>query len=105
MSWVNFSRNLILAYQSIGVVFGDLSASPLYVFRGIFDGKMEKHLNEETIFSALSLIFWTIKLIPLLKYIVIVLSADDNGEGILRPDITYQILHSPDVYFVFTILS
>lgn len=81
LSWVNLSRNLLLAYQSLGVVYGDLSTSPLYVYTSIFIGKLEKHQNEDAIFGAFSLIFWTITLIPLLKYIFILLSADDNGEG------------------------
>ncbi|KAI4350414.1 hypothetical protein L6164_004872 [Bauhinia variegata] len=80
-SWVNLSRNLILAYQSFGVVYGDLSTSPLYVYRSTFEGKVKKHHDEETIFGAFSLIFWTLTLIPLLKYVFTVLSADDNGEG------------------------
>lgn len=81
LSWVNLSRNLLLAYQSVGVVYGDLSTSPLYVFTSIFNGKLQKHQNEDAIFGAFSLIFWTLTLIPLLKYVFIVLSADDNGEG------------------------
>ncbi|KAI9120739.1 hypothetical protein K1719_007772 [Acacia pycnantha] len=82
LSWVNLSRSLILAYQSFGVVYGDLSTSPLYVFKSIFGGKtLQKYHDEETTFGAFSLIFWTLTLIPLLKYVFIVLSADDNGEG------------------------
>lgn len=80
-SWVNLSRNLILAYQSFGVVYGDLSTSPLYVFKSTFIRKLDYHHNEDAIFGAFSLIFWTITLIPLLKYVLVVLSADDNGEG------------------------
>ncbi|XP_022739219.1 potassium transporter 4-like isoform X2 [Durio zibethinus] len=75
------SRNLILACQSLGVVYGDLSTSPLYVYSSTFIGKLENHQNEEAIFGAFSLIFWTLTLIPLLKYVFILLSADDNGEG------------------------
>jgi KUP system potassium uptake protein len=82
LSWVNLSKNLILAYQSFGVVYGDLSTSPLYVFPSIFKGKMRTHLNEDAIFGAFSLIFWTLTLIPLLKYVFILLSADDSGEGV-----------------------
>ncbi|KAJ8561242.1 hypothetical protein K7X08_027432 [Anisodus acutangulus] len=78
---VNISRNLVLAYQSLGVVYGDLSTSPLYVYRSIFDGKLQDYQTPEALFGAFSLIFWTITLIPLLKYVFIVLSADDNGEG------------------------
>ncbi|WVZ08690.1 hypothetical protein V8G54_022036 [Vigna mungo] len=81
LSWVNLSRNLILAYQSFGVVYGDLSTSPLYVFTSAFRGKLLDHHDEETIFGTFSLIFWTLTLIPLLKYVFILLSADDNGEG------------------------
>ncbi|BBH09572.1 K+ uptake transporter 3 [Prunus dulcis] len=81
LSWVNLSRNLILAYQSLGVVYGDLSTSPLYVYTSTFIGKLQNHNNEEVIFGAFSLIFWTLTLIPLLKYVFILLSADDNGEG------------------------
>ena len=83
LSWVNLSRNLLLAYQSFGVVYGDLSTSPLYVFTSTFKGKLQNHHDEETIFGTFSLIFWTLTLIPLLKYVFILLSADDNGEGIM----------------------
>ncbi|KAJ4729586.1 Potassium transporter [Melia azedarach] len=81
LSWVNLSRNLLLAYQSLGVVYGDLSTSPLYVYSSAFTGRLRDQENEEAIFGAFSLIFWTFTLIPLLKYVVLVLSADDNGEG------------------------
>ncbi|OVA09712.1 potassium transporter [Macleaya cordata] len=81
LSWRNLSRNLILAYQSFGVVYGDLGTSPLYVYTSTFVGKLQNHHNENTIFGAFSLIFWTLTLIPLLKYVFILLSADDNGEG------------------------
>ncbi|XP_065865539.1 potassium transporter 4 isoform X2 [Euphorbia lathyris] len=81
LSWVNLSRNLILAYQSFGVVYGDLSTSPLYVFTGTFTDKLQNHQNEEAIFGLFSLIFWTLTLLPLIKYVFILLSADDNGEG------------------------
>lgn len=81
---MNLSRNLLLAYQSLGIVYGDLSTSPLYVYSSTFIGKLQKHQNEDSIFGAFSLIFWTITLIPLLKYVFILLSADDNGEGVMR---------------------
>lgn len=84
LSWLGLSRNLLLAYQSLGVVYGDLSISPLYVYTSTFLGKLQKHQNETAIFGAFSLIFWTITLIPLLKYVFILLSADDNGEGVMR---------------------
>lgn len=66
------------------MVYGDLSISPLYVYRSIFAGKLQDYQTPEAIFGAFSLIFWTITLIPLLKYVFVVLSADDNGEGMLK---------------------
>ncbi|KAL1222603.1 Potassium transporter 3 [Cardamine amara subsp. amara] len=72
---------LLLAYQSFGLVFGDLSISPLYVYKCTFYGGLRHHQTEDTIFGAFSLIFWTITLLSLIKYMVFVLSADDNGEG------------------------
>ncbi|OAY37090.1 potassium transporter 4 [Manihot esculenta] len=81
LSWVNLSRNLILAYQSFGVVYGDLSTSPLYVYTSTFFGNLQNHQNEEAIFGAFSLIFWTLTFLPLIKYVFILLGADDNGEG------------------------
>ncbi|KAL2546986.1 Potassium transporter 6 [Forsythia ovata] len=71
---------LTLAYQSLGVVYGDLSTSPLYVYKSTFADIEHSETNEE-IFGVLSFVFWTLTLVPLLKYVFIVLKADDNGEG------------------------
>lgn len=70
-----------LAYQSLGVVYGDLSTSPLYVYKTTFSGKLSLRENDEEIYGVLSFIFWTFTFIALFKYILIVMSADDNGEG------------------------
>jgi len=72
---------LMLVYQSFGVVYGDLAVSPLYVFRSTFAGDLRNHVTEAEIYGVLSLIFWTLTLVPAIKYAIIVLSADDNGEG------------------------
>jgi len=70
-----------LAYQSFGFLFGDLSLSPLYVYQSIFSERLKQVQNEDAIFGAFSLIFWTLSIVSLLKYAVILLSVDDNGEG------------------------
>ncbi|CAI0434243.1 unnamed protein product [Linum tenue] len=80
-SLVTLSRNLLLAYQSFGVVYGDLSTSPLYVYSSAFSGKLRNHHNQEAVYGAFSLIFWTLTFVPLIKYVIIVMSADDSGEG------------------------
>ncbi|KAF2538379.1 hypothetical protein F2Q68_00022756 [Brassica cretica] len=72
---------LTLAYQSLGVVYGDLATSPLYVYKSTFAEDIQHSGTNEEIFGVLSLVFWTLTLIPLLKYVFIVLHADDNGEG------------------------
>lgn len=69
---------LQLTFQGVGVVYGDLGTSPLYVMPGIFSDGI-KH-NDDVI-AALSLIFYTITLLPLIKYVFIVLRATDHGEG------------------------
>ena len=72
---------MTLAYQSLGVVYGDLSTSPLYVYKSAFAEDIQHSDTNEEIYGVLSFVFWTLTLIPLLKYVFIVLRADDNGEG------------------------
>ncbi|KAL1538469.1 peroxysomal 3-ketoacyl-CoA thiolase A (THIL) [Salvia divinorum] len=69
---------LRLAFQSLGVVYGDLGTSPLYVFYNIFPHGVD---DTEDIIGALSLIIYSLTLIPLLKYVFIVCRANDNGQG------------------------
>ncbi|XP_010253123.1 PREDICTED: potassium transporter 2-like [Nelumbo nucifera] len=72
---------LLLAYQSLGVVYGDLSISPLYVYKSTFAEDIHHSETNEEIFGVLSFVFWTLTLVPLFKYVFVVLRADDNGEG------------------------
>ncbi|XP_016479437.2 putative potassium transporter 12 isoform X2 [Nicotiana tabacum] len=70
---------LALAFQTLGVVYGDMGTSPLYVFSDVFS---KVHITSEVdVLGALSIVFYTIALIPLMKYVFIVLKANDNGEG------------------------
>ncbi|KAL0721934.1 hypothetical protein Bca4012_036533 [Brassica carinata] len=78
---VSCASVLTLAYQNLGVIYGDLSTSPLYVYKTSFSGKLSLHEDDEEIFGVFSFIFWTFTFIALFKYVFIVLSADDNGEG------------------------
>ncbi|PKA58344.1 Potassium transporter 26 [Apostasia shenzhenica] len=70
-------QTLLLGYQSLGVVYGDIGTSPLYVFSSISLSEP----GEKDILGILSLIFWTLTLMGLIKYVFIVLHADDHGEG------------------------
>ncbi|KAG9149191.1 hypothetical protein Leryth_003190 [Lithospermum erythrorhizon] len=67
-----------LAFQSLGVVYGDLGTSPLYVFYNTFPHGIE---DPEDVIGALSLIIYSLTLIPLLKYVFLVCKANDNGQG------------------------
>ncbi|CAO2841912.1 unnamed protein product [Amaranthus hypochondriacus] len=69
---------LTLAFQSIGVVFGDLGTSPLYVYASTFPDGIK---HQQDIIGVLSLIYYTLTLMPVIKYVFIVLRANDNGNG------------------------
>lgn len=71
----------MLAYQSLGVVYGDLSISPIYVYKSTFAADIHHSETNEEILGVLSFVFWTLTIVPLFKYVFIVLRADDNGEG------------------------
>jgi K+ transporter len=97
---------LTLAYQSLGVVYGDLSTSPLYVYKTSFSGKLSLKEDDEEIFGVLSFIFWTFTIIALFKYVFIVMSADDNGEGtILNHDVEAFLVFVFSVLLAFKLLK
>ena len=64
---------------TLGIVYGDIGTSPLYVMNAIMKGGAE--INELLIYGALSCIFWTLTLQTTLKYVIITLQADNHGEG------------------------
>lgn len=68
----SFRTNLILSYTAVGVIYGDLGTSPLYVFNAIFDPNGDVP-NERNVIGALSCILWSITLLPLIKYCFIAL--------------------------------
>ncbi|OIT40119.1 PREDICTED: potassium transporter 7-like isoform X1 [Nicotiana attenuata] len=76
---VSVGRTILLVFQTLGVVFGDVGTSPLYTFSVMFS-KAPVNSNEDVL-GALSLVLYTLILIPLVKYVLIVLWANDDGEG------------------------
>ncbi|KAL0336170.1 UNVERIFIED_CONTAM: Potassium transporter 6 [Sesamum radiatum] len=74
-------NSIDIGLSEFGVVYGDLSTSPLYVYKNTFAEDIDHSETNEEIFGVLSFVFWTLTLVPLLKYVFIVLRADDNGEG------------------------
>ncbi|XP_057964339.1 potassium transporter 5-like isoform X2 [Malania oleifera] len=67
-----------LAFQSLGVVYGDIGTSPLYVLASTFPDGIN---HRDDLIGILSIILYTITLLTLLKYVFIVLQANDNGDG------------------------
>lgn len=64
---------------TVGIVFGDIGTSPLYVIKAIISGA--EHFDKLLVYGALSCVFWTLTLQTTLKYVIITLRADNHGEG------------------------
>jgi KUP system potassium uptake protein len=70
-----------LMLGAAGVVFGDIGTSPIYAFRETFAGHHTLEPDRLHIFGVLSLIFWSMMIIVTLKYVTIIMRADNKGEG------------------------
>ncbi len=67
---------------TIGIVYGDIGTSPLYVMKSIVEGNGGiNQINEQFIIGSLSLVIWTITLLTTIKYVLIAMKADNHGEG------------------------
>lgn len=63
---------------SLGIIYGDIGTSPLYVFKAIVD---ESIITEDLVLGGVSCVFWTLTLITSIKYVYLALNADNKGEG------------------------
>jgi KUP system potassium uptake protein len=70
-----------LAIAALGVVYGDIGTSPLYAVRECFNGPHAIALNEVNLFGVVSLIFWSLTIVVTVKYVGVILRADNGGEG------------------------
>jgi len=70
-----------LVIGAVGVVFGDIGTSPLYAFRETFAGHHPLVPDELHVLGVLSLIFWSMMLVVTIKYVMIIMRADNKGEG------------------------
>ena len=77
----NSTRPSTLIIGAIGVVFGDIGTSPLYALKETFAGHHAMAAEPARILGVLSLIFWTIMALVTLKYVAIIMRADNRGEG------------------------
>ncbi|KAF1690849.1 potassium transporter Kup [Pseudoxanthomonas taiwanensis] len=73
--------HLALVMAAIGVVFGDIGTSPLYTIKEAFSGHYGLQPDHATVLGVLSLVFWSLILVVTVKYVTIIMRADNNGEG------------------------
>ena len=96
-----------LTLGALGVVYGDIGTSPLYALKEIFrSGHVAA--TEDNILGVLSLVFWTITVIVSIKYVLLVLRADNNGEGGLIAMLalaTHAVRDRPPLYRVLSVIG
>src|SRR5881628_2615764 len=71
----------LLTLAALGVVYGDLGTSPLYAMKECFFGEHGMEVTPDNVLGVLSLIVWSLLIIISIKYLVIVMRADNRGEG------------------------
>ncbi len=81
VSPVGHGSTHVLMLAAIGVVFGDIGTSPLYALKECFSPEHGIPYTPEAVMGILSMLFWAVLLIVTLKYVVIVMRADNRGEG------------------------
>jgi KUP system potassium uptake protein len=74
-------RTAALSVAAMGVVFGDIGTSPLYALRACFSDAAAVSVSTANVLGILSLIFWSLALVISVKYVGIILRADNDGEG------------------------
>lgn len=80
MSHQSHNQKLSLAglLITLGIIFGDIGTSPLYVIKAIVGYKI---ITEELVLGGVSCVFWTLLIITTFKYVILALNADNKGEG------------------------
>jgi KUP system potassium uptake protein len=97
-----------LVLGAIGVVFGDIGTSPLYALQATFSGSHPLPVVEANILGVLSVMFWTIMLLVSLKYVIIMMRADNHGEGgslALLALVSEMTSHQPRLKWFLTVLG
>lgn len=74
-------RTALLTLGAMGVVFGDIGTSPLYALKESFVGHHPLTVDRAHILGVLSIVFWTMLLVVTIKYVAIMMRADNKGEG------------------------
>jgi KUP system potassium uptake protein len=77
----NRRRMGALSLAALGVVYGDIGTSPLYAFKQCFNGSTEIGVTTDNVLGVLSLIVWALILVVSVKYLLVIMKADNRGEG------------------------
>lgn len=77
----NHSSIAALTIAAIGIVYGDIGTSPLYALKTVFSQEHGLELTPANLLGAISLIFWGLTIVVTLKYVTLILRADNRGEG------------------------
>lgn len=77
----DLKKTLILSLGALGVVYGDIGTSPLYTVKECFHGEHGIALTHANLLGVMSLIFWSLTIIVMVKYVIFILKADNEGEG------------------------
>jgi KUP system potassium uptake protein len=75
----NVKKTLVLALGALGVVYGDIGTSPLYAVKECFHGVHAIALTQNNLFGVMSLIFWSLTMVVMIKYVIFILKADNEG--------------------------
>jgi KUP system potassium uptake protein len=70
-----------LTVAALGVVFGDIGTSPLYAMKEVFSGAHDLTPNADRVYGIISLIFWALVIVVTLKYVALIMRANNRGEG------------------------
>lgn len=76
-----YKRLALLSLAALGIVYGDIGTSPLYALRECFYGPHAISSTDDNILGVLSLIFWSLIIVISVKYLLLVMRADNDGEG------------------------
>src|SRR5690606_26717237 len=77
----NHTGAAALVVGAIGVVFGDIGTSPLYTLKQAFGPHYGLVANHDTVLGILSLVFWALTMVVTVKYVTVIMRADNEGEG------------------------
>jgi KUP system potassium uptake protein len=75
------ARTLMLSLSAIGIVFGDIGTSPLYALKESFAGHHVMAVEPARVLGVISIVFWTMMIVVTLKYVTVMMRADNKGEG------------------------